>query len=403
MHKNVVWIVILFVASALLYQNCGAPIHSSITAQSVQFSGSCESSLMNAFGSTYYPTFKAQCASCHSSGPGLGYFANPDFQTAFTSFNSLGRARVERNFLNPGHQAGITGPQHQALVDRSLSAWQAAEQRFTDCAREAGIDTVPGQEILTVSKANATILQRANMGNNAWVRLEWDLENEMALGADRGKYLMVFSVEVRVAIANGAQRGYEFRNVVVRLKPGATTPYRISKIYFGLNQNVLYDVTTYSQMSALVLSMTDINLAPNASLALAVHSPVAATDAFSLAFGTITADSMTPIGGGTGGGTTGGGTTGGMMPTPLPATVTHTQLTSTNVDLGVFRRACFNCHSGANIRAGLDLSNYTGSRNLATEIVGRMNNTGNPMPPSGILSERDRDLVRIWQTGGTPQ
>ncbi len=398
MHKNTVWTVVLFIVSALLYQNCGAPNHSNITAQSVQFSGSCESSLMNAFGATYYPTFKARCATCHNTGPGLGLFASPDFQTSFTAFNSLGRARVERNFLNAAHQPGLTGPQNQALVDRSLQTWQTAEETFTRCAQDAGLDTVPGKEILTVSKANAMILQRANMGNNAWVRLEWDLENEMALGADRGKYLMVFSVEVRVAIANGSQRGYEFRNIVVRLKPNATTPYRISKIYFGLNQNVLYDVTTYSQMSALVLSMTDINLAPNASLALAAHSPIRATDAFSLAFGGITADSMTPIGGGTT-----GGTTGGMDPIPLPATVTHTQLTSTNVDLGVFRRACFSCHSGANIRAGLDLSSYTGSRNLATEIVGRMNNSGNPMPPSGILSERDRDLVRIWQTGGTPQ
>ena len=355
--------------------------------------------MMNAFGSTYYQTFKYKCASCHQNGPGLGAFANADFQTAYNAFYSLGRTRVERNFLNPAHQATVTGPMNQTLVDRSQSAWQKAEASFAECAKGSE-EIIPGLEIVTLHKSNARIVQNARSGN-PWVRLEWDLDNEMASSADRGKYLMIFSIEIRVSILANQFRGYEFRNPTVRLKDNATTPYRISKILFSLNQNKLFDVTTFSQISGLILSMTDFNLAPNSAVALAVHSPVVATDSFAIAFGRLQTESG-PVGGGTGGGTTGGGTTGGQDP-PLPMTVTHTQLRSTDVNLNVLTRACISCHSGANARAGLDLSNYTAARAAAAEMVTRMNNAGNPMPPTGMLSERDRELVRIWQTGGTPQ
>lgn len=388
---------ILLIISVLGYQNCGAPQHLGVTEKAAFFSGSCESPLMNAFGATYYPTFKARCARCHETGPGVGLFSNKEFQVAFNGFNSLGRARVERNLLNPGHQAGLTGPQNQALVDRSLRLWTKAEDDFKACAKEAGEDYIPGEEIVTVHKSNPTIIERARSGN-PWVQMTWDLENEMARGADRGKYLMVFSIEVRVAIMNGSFRGYEFRNPLVRLKPNATIPYRISKVLVSVNQNILYDVTTYSQMSAQILSMTDFNIAPNAGLALSVQAPVLATDSFALAFGMIKTEAGT-----IGGGTDGGGTTGDPDPPPLPTAVTHTQLISTDIDVGVFRRACIGCHSGANPPQGLDLTNYNLAFDRRALIVERTNDANNPMPPSGLLSDRDRSIIQIWQTGGGTQ
>ncbi len=352
---------------------------------------------MNTFGSTYYQTFKAKCATCHQNGPGLGSFANSDFQTAYNAFNSLGRTRVERNFLNPAHQATVTGAMNQPLVDRYRAAWTKADESFAKCAKDSGEDVIPGLEMLTLHKSDARIMQNARTGN-PWVKLEWDLANEMKSSGDRGKYLMIFSIEVRVAVSGPVNRGYEFRNPTVRLKDNATTPYRINKILFSINESNLYDVTTFSQLSALIVSMTDFNLAPNAANALAVHSPVAARDSFAIAFGRLQTESGS-VGGG---GTTGGATTGGTEP-PLPTTVTHTQLISTNVNLNVLNRACVSCHSGANPRAGLNLSNYTSARNAAALMVDRMNDSLNPMPPTGMLSERDRDLVRIWQTGGAPQ
>ncbi len=359
---------------------------------------------MNAFGATYYQTFVRKCASCHKNGPGLGAFANADFQTAFYAFDSLGRTRVERNFLNPAHQPAVTGAMNKNIVERNVAVWKKAEESFANCARESGRDVIAGLEMVTLHKTNSTIVQRART-NDPWVRLEWDLANEMAASADRGKYLMIFSLEIRVSLNGTQMRGYEFRNPTVRLKNDATTAYRINQILFSINQNKLYDVTTFSQLNALVLSMTDFNLAPNASVALAVHSPVVASDSFAIAFGRLQTDSGT-IGGGTGGGTvggtSGGGTTGGGG-IPLPTTVTHTQLLSTDVNLNVLNRACIRCHSGANPPAGLNLTNYAAARAAAGEMVTRMNDSTNPMPPTGMLSERDRDLVRIWQTGGAPQ
>jgi hypothetical protein len=395
--KKILIFHLLFLSSVLLYQNCGAPLHNEATTSISFFSGSCEATLMNAFGSSYYKTFKAKCASCHSNGPGIGAFANPDFQTAFNAFNSMGRLRVERNFVNPAHQSGITGPENQSLIDRYSSIWTTAEESFTKCAQNSGQDVIPGLEMLTLHKSNATMVRNARSGN-PWVKFEWDLENEMANSADRGKYLMIFSIEMHVAVMNGNLRGYEFRNPTVRLKPNATTPYRINKILFSINQNKLYDVTTFSQMSALIVSMSDFNIAPNSGVALAVHSPVLATDGFAIAFGKLQPESGT-----IGGGDTSGGSTTGTMEPPLPTSVTHTQLLSTNVDLNVFNRACTRCHSGNAPPAGLDLTNYTQARTAVAEIVNRMNDSNNPMPPSGMLSERDRDMVRIWQTGGAPQ
>jgi hypothetical protein len=393
------WVCTLLVSTFVLYQNCGEPLHNNVTSSGVLFSGSCEAPIMNAFSTHYYTVFKAKCATCHSTGPGLGAFANPDFQTAFNGFNSLGRTRVERNFLSPAHQAGITGSQNQPFVDRAAADWLKAEAEFKECAKTSG--DLTGTEFKTLHKANATIVTRATMAN-PWVRLEWDLENETANPADKGKYLMIASIEVRVALSAGNFMGYEFRNPTLRLKAAASKGYRFEKLHISINDLIVNDLTTYSQISGLILATTDVNLAPGAGFALALHSPVINTDSFALAFDKIEVDNGMTNGGTTGGGTT-GGTSGGTMPLPLPTSVTFTQLTSTDTSVNVFRRACLNCHNAGNMSGGLDLSNYTASRNAVAEIVSRMNNAGNPMPRSGLLSDRDRELVRIWQNGGTAQ
>lgn len=391
----------LLALSLFLYQNCGVPLHTNVTESFSLLSGSCESNLMNAFGTTYYSAFKAKCSQCHQNGPGVGAFANKDFPTAFNGFMSLGRARVERNFLNPGHQPEITGDMNQPLVDRSQNVWTQAEAEFQKCSKDGGSTTVlPGSEIVTLGKINSTILQNATR-SNSWVKLDYDLENEMTSPSNKGKFLLSFSIEVRVAMMNGQMRGYEFRNPTVRLKPTATTPFRLNKILISINQVILYDVTTYEDLSSLVVSMSDFNLAPNASLALAVRSSVKATDSFAIAFGSITQE-MGPIGGDPGGGTTGGGSTGGPTGPTLPASITHAELLSTNSNINVFRRICMNCHNSSNMNGGLDVTNYDSAKSKITIMLQRINDNTNPMPPTGLLNQFDRDLIDLWQKSGTP-
>lgn len=63
---------------------------------------------------------------------------------------------------------------------------------------------------------------------------------------------------------------------------------------------------------------------------------------------------------------------------------------------------CTTCHSGAAASANLDLSTYDNVKE-ATEsgsLLNRINDSNNPMPPSGLLSQERRDLMNNWASGG---
>ena len=63
---------------------------------------------------------------------------------------------------------------------------------------------------------------------------------------------------------------------------------------------------------------------------------------------------------------------------------------------------CIGCHSGPNANAGLDLSSYANVRGAAEQgnLVNRINNGSNPMPPSGILPPATRQIIDQWVADG---
>jgi len=63
---------------------------------------------------------------------------------------------------------------------------------------------------------------------------------------------------------------------------------------------------------------------------------------------------------------------------------------------------CLTCHSGADPTAGLSLDSYTNVKAVAEsgQLVDRINDTNNPMPPSGIMSENNRNIIINWIAGG---
>lgn len=67
--------------------------------------------------------------------------------------------------------------------------------------------------------------------------------------------------------------------------------------------------------------------------------------------------------------------------------------------------SCVTCHGGAAPNAGLDLTTYTNVRFSAEmgSLVQRMNSVTNPMPPSGILSPQQRQIIDKWVADGYPQ
>jgi len=64
--------------------------------------------------------------------------------------------------------------------------------------------------------------------------------------------------------------------------------------------------------------------------------------------------------------------------------------------------ATASCHDSTAPTAGLSLTNYTQVKNSAENgnLITRMNNTTNPMPPTGILSSSSRAIVDKWKADG---
>jgi hypothetical protein len=382
--------ILAFAFIMISFNNCSMvapPIELSSSAPSTLFfSGGCEADLMNLYSRTYYPFLTQTCRACHTNGPGIGQFGHFDFSTSYEAFTSIGREKIHNQALNAAHQPAYTGPQNLTRLSPFVSQWEAAETAFANCQ---GLS--PNQGLVTLHKTDSLVAQRA--GTTTWTPLSWNLETEMADTDKRGLYRATATIEVRVATIGGVRRGYEFRNPSLRLNV-AGNGYTIKGLMLSINNKIVSDVTTYSQLEMGVNSTTNTILAPGSGFALAVMDMNSATDVFALEFGEIKDGVTAP--------TTGGGTPPPTAPV-LPSRVTWTQLVSTDATLGVFTRYCNSCHNAANARGALNLLDYNQARAAANNIQSRMNSSSNPMPPTGPAPFESRELIRIWIQSGTPQ
>ena len=66
---------------------------------------------------------------------------------------------------------------------------------------------------------------------------------------------------------------------------------------------------------------------------------------------------------------------------------------------------CIGCHGASNPQAGLSLVTYQQVRTAAENgnLIFRMNNQTNPMPPSGTLSANVRAIIDAWADDGFPE
>lgn len=85
---------------------------------------------------------------------------------------------------------------------------------------------------------------------------------------------------------------------------------------------------------------------------------------------------------------------------PITLTVTY----EADVE-SIMTNNCITCHSGSSPSASLDLSNYQNTKFSAAQgdLVSRMNNTSNPMPPTGKLSPEILQIIDKWITDGYPE
>lgn len=346
----------------------------------------CESDLKNTYSTTYFPYLSTSCWSCHSTGHG-----STDINTSFASFKSKGANLIDSRAADSHN--GLPGAEQTNKIGAFKATYTAAQDRYASCLASA--PAPGGGNTLRLLPKVVPNIEATRTNRNLWQTINWDMEQEVTT-ADKGRFTMAFKIEARYAMNGTVVQGVEFRNPSMRLK-AAGTAVSVSGLDVYVNGALASDVTTYSGVNVSVSTTTDTALAPGAGVAFAYNTAFAANT--EVAFQVANIQSGT---GGTTGGTT-GATTAGTTGSTIPATVSFTQLTSTDATLNVFRTSCYSCHSGGNVLGGFNISTYATAQAQASAIRSRMNNSGNPMPPSGILPARQRDLVDVWVNTGAPQ
>lgn len=396
--KSLLWVwgaIIMVVA----FNNCGEGfVVQQLTSGngSVFFSQApgqtCEDALLKVYQNTYHPFLNQTCNACHIAGPGIGTFASPDVLKSYESFSSIGMAKISSQAVNDAHKPPYTGSQNTGRVEELKSYWAGAQTSYVSCVANnnggggGGGGGIPGGAYVVKTTGKAVA---ANLATN-FVRMEWDLET-----TSDAKVPLVAGIEIRRAVVATVTRGYEFRNPTLRLKNAAAGPHSMRALNIFVNGNLLSEVTTYSNLEATITATTDLNLAPGYANALAVLTP-ATTDMIALEFSSLKS--------GAGGGTNPTPTpVVTVTPTPTPTPAGAVKFSDLIAAGGLFTNNCVACHSAANPRGGLDITNYNAAKTAAATIKFRVNNAANPMPTGGLLPANQRDAISAWVDQGAPQ
>jgi cytochrome c5 len=88
-----------------------------------------------------------------------------------------------------------------------------------------------------------------------------------------------------------------------------------------------------------------------------------------------------------------------------PVVIDPTQKTTYEKDVkNIINNSCAvsGCHTGSNPPAGILLNTYSQVRSQAENgnLIARMNNGSNPMPPSGLLPSSTRSVIDQWKADG---
>ncbi len=82
------------------------------------------------------------------------------------------------------------------------------------------------------------------------------------------------------------------------------------------------------------------------------------------------------------------------------------RLVKYNPDIqGIMFNHCITCHGGAAPSGGFALTTYDQVR-FYTEnknLISRINDTSDPMPPSGLLKSENRQIIEKWVADGFPE
>lgn len=81
------------------------------------------------------------------------------------------------------------------------------------------------------------------------------------------------------------------------------------------------------------------------------------------------------------------------------------KVTYTDDIASIMTNNCVTCHSGAAPAAGLELINYDNVRASAKDgnLLARIEDSANPMPPSGLMADSNIDKLKQWAEDGFPE
>lgn len=351
----------------------------------------CDDALYAKFSAGYYQFLKQNCATCHDGTHEAPGFAQKNALRAFDIFRDVGYLSVSNNAVSSNHNPPATGSHHTTAISNLKAEWEVASDLHLECRGE----TSAVDPVVTDYKSNSAMI--TNKANSAyWASLMWDLNSNSDMSNSGVLFPLKITIESQVAKVNGVEVGYAMRNPTMSVTSGSDK-FRVRGLYFYANDKFFDSATVYRNIDAVICAGTPFNMAPIATgnAQILVISKVALADKFAIHFDSIQkVDASTPCGS-------------ASVTTPpednTPATVTFTQLVSTDATLGVFKKQCISCHSGASASAGLDLTNYTAAKGKASKIVNRINDSGSPMPPAGLMSSSSRAIIEKWVTIGTPQ
>ncbi|MFM6927519.1 MAG: hypothetical protein ACKOX6_03605 [Bdellovibrio sp.] len=368
----------------------GAPTDSSDGSSSsgeVSTGDICEDQLYAKFGSGYYSFLRKNCAGCHNGEHEAPAFASANQYQSYQIFKDKGYIAISNNAVNTNHNYPATGPQNNGAITSLKAEWETALNDWATCKGASAVD----KSVVTSSITNAAIVNNKGIASY-WGALSWNFTTNMP--ATSTKWPLQLSVESQVAIVNKSAVGYAIRNPVIKITSG-TAKYRVKGLFFYLNDKMVDSATTFRNINAVICPNVDLNLAAVGNAQLLVAATQKTTDNFAVQFTSIEqAESTAPCG---------TAVTDTVPVDTTPATVSFTQLTSSDATLGVFKNQCYSCHSGTRISAGLDLSNYDQAKAKAAKIISRINDSGSPMPTTGLMSSSARSIVEKWVSTGTPK
>lgn len=347
----------------------------------------CEDQLYAKFGSGYYNFLRKNCAGCHNGEHEAPAFASANQYQSYQIFKDKGYLAVSNNAVNPNHNYPATGPQNEGAISSLKAEWQTAQNDWLTCKGGNSAD----KSVVTSSITNAAIVNN-KATTSYWGTLSWNFTSNMPSAST--KWPLQLTVEAQVATVSGNVVGYAIRNPVMKLTSG-TAKYRVKGLFFYLNDKMVDSATTFRNINAVICPNVNLNLAPTGNAQLLVASTQKTTDKFAVQFTSIEKAESTA--------TCGTAVTDTTPVDTTPATVSFTQLVSTDAKLGVFKNNCFSCHSGTKASAGLDLSNYDQAKAKAAKILTRINDASSPMPTSGLMSSSARSIVEKWVSTGTPK